>query len=293
VSLFLTQLLEGIQAGAIYASLAIALVLVYKTTGILNFAQGEMALFSTYLVWKFTMWDLPVWLAIVLGMAVSFIGGALIERIVIRPVERSAPLVIVIVTIGLFLALNSLTQLAFGNETEQLASAYAQKTWRPGSVQISSNTLVLVGTLAIECGLLFLLLQRSKLGVAFRGVASNPESSRLLGVPVGRILMVGWGLAAAVGCLAGALVIPTTAGLVPSSMQAILVFAFAAAALGGFDSVFGAVVGGMIVGVADSLTTGYVDALEGLNLLVPFGLILLVLLFRPAGLFGTTHVERV
>jgi branched-chain amino acid transport system permease protein len=293
VSLFFTQILEGIQNGAIYASLAIALVLVYKTTGILNFAQGEMALFSTYLVWRFTTWDVPVWFAIVLGMVVSFIGGALIERVVIRPVERSAPLVIVIVTIGLFLALNSLTQLAFGNETEQLASAYAQKTWRPGSVQISSNTLVLVAMLAIECGLLYVLLQRTKLGVAFRGVASNPESSRLLGVPVGRILMIGWGLAAAVGCFAGALVIPTTAGLVPSSMQAILVFAFAAAALGGFDSVFGAVVGGMIVGVADSLTTGYVDALRGLNLLVPFGLILLVLLFRPAGLFGTTHVERV
>jgi len=293
VSLFFTQLLEGVQNGAIYASLAIALVLVYKTTGILNFAQGEMALFSTYLVWKFTVWDVPVWLAIVLAMILSFIGGALIERVVIRPVERSAPLVIVIVTIGLFLALNSLTQLAFGNETETLASAYAQKVWRPGSVQISSNTLVLVGMLAIECGLLYLLLQRTKLGVAFRGVASNPESSRLLGVPVGRILMVGWGLAAAVGCLAGALVIPTTAGLVPSSMQSILVFAFAAAALGGFDSVFGAVVGGMIVGVTDSLTTGYVDALHGLNLLVPFGLILLVLLFRPAGLFGTTRVERV
>jgi branched-chain amino acid transport system permease protein len=293
VALFFTQLLEGIQSGAIYASLAIALVLVYKTTGILNFAQGEMALFSTYLVWKFTTWDLPVWIAIIAAMVVSFIGGALIERVVIRPVERSAPLVIVIVTIGLFLALNSLTQLAFGNETEQLASAYVQKTWRPGGVQISSNTLVLVAMLALECGLLFLLLQRTKLGVAFRGVASNPESSRLLGVPVGRILMVGWGLAAAVGCFAGALVIPTTAGLVPSSMQSILVFAFAAAALGGFDSVFGAVVGGMIVGVADAMTTGYVDALHGLNLLVPFGLILLVLLFRPAGLFGTTRVERV
>jgi branched-chain amino acid transport system permease protein len=147
--------------------------------------------------------------------------------------------------------------------------------------------------LALECALLFLLLNRTKLGLAFRGVASNPESSRLLGVPVGRILMVGWGLAAAVGCLAGALVIPTTTGLVPSSMQAILVFAFAAAALGGFDSVFGAVVGGMIVGIADSLTTGYVDALRGLNLMVPFGLILIVLLFRPAGLFGQTRVERV
>jgi len=170
---------------------------------------------------------------------------------------------------------------------------YPHHIWRPGGVIISSDTLVLVGVLAIECLLLFLLLQRTKLGLAFRGVSGNAESSRLLGVPVGRILMVGWGLSAAVGALAGAMAIPTTAGLVPSSMQQILVFAFAAAAIGGFDSVVGAVVGGIIVGVADALTIGYVNALHGIDLVVPFGLILLVLLFRPAGLFGSTHVERV
>jgi branched-chain amino acid transport system permease protein len=293
MALFFTQLLNGIQNGAVYASLAIALVLIFRTTGILSFAQGEIALYSTYIVWKLTTTGMPVWLAILLAVAISFVGGALIERIVIRPVERSSPLVIVIVTIGMFLAINSLTQLQFGSGQQVLPSFYPQHTWRPGGVLISSNTLALVGVLAVECGLLYVLLQRTKLGLAFRGVASNPESSRLLGVPVGRILMVGWGLAAAVGAVAGALVVPTTTGLVPSSMQQILVFAFAAAALGGFDSVFGAVVGGMIVGVADALTIGYVHSLRGIDLLVPFGLILLVLIFRPSGLFGTTRVERV
>ncbi len=293
MALFFTQLLNGIQNGAVYASLAIALVLIFRTTGILNFAQGEIALYSTYIVWKLTTTGMPVWLAILLAIAISFVGGALIERVIIRPVERSSPLVIVIVTIGMFLAINSLTQLQFGSGEQALPSFYPQHTWRPGGVLISSNTLALVGVLAVECALLYLVLQRTKLGLAFRGVASNPESSQLLGVPVGRILMVGWGLAAAVGALAGALVVPTTTGLVPSSMQQILVFAFAAAALGGFDSVFGAVVGGMIVGVADALTIGYVHTLRGIDLLVPFGLILLVLLFRPAGLFGTTRVERV
>jgi branched-chain amino acid transport system permease protein len=277
MALFFTQLLAGIQNGAVYASLAIALVLIFRTTGVLNFATSGM----------------PVWLAIVLAMAISFVGGALIERIVLRPVEQAPPLVVVIVTIGMFLAINSLAQLQFGSGQKALPSAYPQHTWRPGGVLVSSDTLVLVAVLGIECLLLYLLLQRTKLGLAFRGVASNPEASRLLGVPVGRILMVGWGLAAAVGALAGALVIPTTPGLVPSSMQEILVFAFAAAALGGFDSVLGAVVGGMIVGVADALTTGYVHSLQGIDLVVPFGLILLVLLFRPAGLFGATRVERV
>jgi branched-chain amino acid transport system permease protein len=293
VALFFTQLLAGIQNGAVYASLAIALVLIFRTTGVLNFAQGEMALFSTYIVWKLTATGMPVWLAILLAMVISFVGGAVIERVVLRPVEQSPPLVVVIVTIGMFLAINSLAQLAFGGQQKVLPSAYPQHTWRPGGVLISSDTLVLVAVLGVECLLLYLLLQRTKLGLAFRGVASNPEASRLLGVPVGRILMVGWGLAAAVGALAGALVIPTTPGLVPSSMQQILVFAFAAAALGGFDSVLGAVVGGMIVGVADALTTGYVHSLQGIDLVVPFGLILLVLVFRPAGLFGVTRVERV
>jgi len=293
VALFLTQLLAGIQNGAVYASLAIALVLIFRTTGVLNFAQGEMALFSTYVVWKLTTSGIPVWLAIILAMLISFVGGALIERIVLRPVEQAPPLVVVIVTIGMFLAINSLAQLVFGGQQKVLPSAYPQHTWRPGGVLITSDTLVLVAVLGVECLLLYLVLQRTKLGLAFRGVASNPEASRLLGVPVGRILMVGWGLAAAVGALAGALVVPTTPGLVPSSMQQILVFAFAAAALGGFDSVIGAVVGGMIVGVADALTVGYVHALRGIDLVVPFGLILLVLLFRPAGLFGTTRVERV
>ena len=293
MALFFTQLLSGIQAGAVYASLAIALVLIFRTTGILNFAQGEMALFSTYVVWKFTDAGWPVWIAIIVTAAIAFAGGAAIERVVIRPVEKASPLVIVIVTIGMFLAINSLAQLAFGNDQKALPSFYPQHTWRPGGVLVSSDTLVLAAVLAVECGLLYLLLQRTKLGLAFRGVASNSESSRLLGIPVGRVLMIGWGLAAAVGAIAGALVIPTTPGLVPSSMQQILVFSFAAAALGGFDSVLGAVVGGLIVGVADALTIGYVHALRGIDLLVPFGLILLVLLFRPAGLFGTTRVERV
>jgi branched-chain amino acid transport system permease protein len=293
MALFLTQLLTGIQNGAVYASLAVALVLIFRATGILNFAQGEMALYSTYIVWKLTTTGMPVWLAILVAIVISFVGGAVIERVVIRPVEQASPLVIVIVTIGMFLAINSLTQLQFGSGEQAMPSFYPQHTWRPGGVLISSNTLALVGVLAVECLLLYLVLQHTKLGLAFRGVASNPESSRLLGVPVGRVLMVGWGLAAAVGALAGAMVVPTTTGLVPSSMQQILVFAFAAAALGGFDSVLGAVVAGLIVGVADSLTIGYVHALRGIDLLVPFGLILLVLLFRPAGLFGRTRVERV
>jgi branched-chain amino acid transport system permease protein len=286
--------MNGIGNGAVYASLALALVLIFRTTGILNFAQGEMALYSTYLVWFFTSHHLAVWLSILIAMAISFVGGALIERVVIRPVEKASPLVLVIVTIGMFLALNSITQVQFGTDAKRLPRAYPAKTWLPGNVQISADTLVLVGVLVVECVLLYLLLQRTKLGLAVRSVASNPESSQLLGIPVGTMLMLGWALAAALGALAGAIAVPASQpALSAASMQSILVFSFAAAALGGFDSTLGAVVGGLIVGVAQSLTTQYIHPLQDIVLVVPFGLILLVLLVRPSGLFGSRRVERV
>ncbi|MCU1467093.1 MAG: branched-chain amino acid transporter permease [Actinomycetia bacterium] len=292
MALFLTQLMNGIGSGAVYASIALALVLVFRTTGILNFAQGEMALYSTYLVWFFTQRSVPVWIAILLAMIISFIGGALIERILIRPVEKASPLVLVIVTIGMFLAINSIAQVQFGNDIKILPRAYPNKTWLPGGVQISSDTLVLVGVLLAECLILYVLLNRTRIGLAFRAVASNPESSRLAGVPVGRMLMLGWAMAAAIGALAGALVIAPV-GLQGASMQEILVYSFAAAALGGFDSPLGAVVAGLIVGVAGTMTTQYLHAVHDIELVVPFGLILLVLLVRPSGLFGSRRVERV
>ena len=293
MELFFAQLLNGIGNGVVYASLALALVLIFRTTGILNFAQGEMALVSTYLTWKFTDFGWPVWLSILASVAISFVGGALIERVIIRPVERSSPLVIVIVTIGLFLALNSLAQVIFGTDNKVVPRFYNFHVWEFAGIRLSSDTLVLVTILAVECAVLWLLLQRTKIGLALRAVASNPESSQLVGVSVGTMLMFGWGLAAALGALAGSLVVPTTASLTAGSMQAILFYAFAAAAIGGFDSPVGAVVGGMIVGVTQALTIEYVDVLDGIESVVPLALILLVLLFKPSGLFGKTQVERV
>src|SRR6185295_5011235 len=149
MALFFTQLLTGIQNGAVYASLAIALVLIYRTTGILNFAQGEMALFSTYVMFWFTERGLPVWFSILLAVVLSFIGGAAVERFVMRPVERSSPLVIVIVTIGLFLAFNSLSQVIFGVDAEIVPRAYPDHSWHPGGVTVRADTLVLIAVLAV------------------------------------------------------------------------------------------------------------------------------------------------
>ncbi len=295
MQLFIDQVLNGVNIGVIYASVALALVLIYRTTGLLNFAQGELALFSTFITWWFAVeQDVPIWGALLISFVLSFIGGALIERILIRPVEGAhSPLNVVIVTLGMFLAVNALAQLIFikpGQEALQMPDLFPSGDLAFG---IRKSTVGFAVVLIVECVVLWLLLQKTKLGLALRGVASNPESSRLVGINTGNMLMVGWALAAGIGAIAGSLAATRGSGFDSSLMQQILVYSFAAAALGGFDSPLGAVVGGLVVGIADSLTIQYVDALDGIELVVPFVLILVVLLVRPNGLFGRTIVERV
>jgi branched-chain amino acid transport system permease protein len=293
--LFLDQILNGVGVGVIYASVALALVLIYRTTGLINFAQGEIALFSTFITWWIAVEQgVPIGWAILLSTAIGFVGGALIERILIRPVEGGhSPLNIVIVTIGLFLAVNALAQLIFikpGQEALQMPNLFARGDLALG---IRNSTAVFGAVLVAECVLLWLLLQKTRLGLRLRAVASNTESSRLMGINTGTVLMVGWGLAAAIGAVAGSLAAMRGSGFDTGLMQQTLVFAFAAAALGGFDSPLGAVVGGISVGVANALTVQYVGALDGIELVVPFLLILVVLMVKPNGLFGRTIVERV
>ena len=295
MDLFIDQFLNGIGRGAVYASLGLALVLIYRTTGLLNFAQGEMALFSTFVTWWLTDQGLSIVPAILLSVVFSVVAGALIKRLLIRPVESGHnPLNVVIVTLGLFLAINALAQLIFikpGQEALQMPSPFPEGDF----AGIRKETIGLVLVLALECVLLWVLLQRTKVGLALRAVASNPESARLVGINTGTMLMVGWGLAAGLGAIAGSLVASQSSGFDTSLMQQILVYSFAGAALGGFDSPIGAVVGGLIVGVAESLTYQYGPdiGLAGIELVVPMALILGVLLIKPNGLFGRTIVERV
>lgn len=295
MQLFLDQFFNGIGQGSVYASVALALVIIYRTTGLLNFAQGEMALFSTFVCWWFTDQGLGVWAALAITIVLSFVAGGIIERVIMRPVEGADknPLNAVIVTLGMFLALNALAALIFikpGREALQMPLLFPE-----GEIAgISKATIGRFAVLGVECLVLWVLLQKTKIGLGLRAVASNPESSRLVGIKPGRMLMLGWAIAAAIGAVAGVLAASRGTGAFDTSlMQQVLVFAFAAAALGGFDSPLGAVVGGLIVGVADALTIQYVDALDGIEIVVPFALILGVLLIRPNGLFGRRIVERV
>jgi branched-chain amino acid transport system permease protein len=299
IPFFFDTLLQGIKFGSVYASLALAIVIVYRTSGLLNFAQGEMAMFSVFLTWQFAaVWGLPIGLAWLAAIACSFVMGAVIERLVIRPVSDhpAGPLAVVIVSIGLFLGFNGLAGYLWGRTGEVLPNPFPATTWDIGGVAVTATIVGSVLVLAVEVVALWFLFQKTKLGLGMRAVASSKESSRLAGVRVGTMLLVGWGLAAAVGTVAGVLQAASIPGNAfdPNLMVGTLVYAFAAATLGGFDSPVGAVVGGLVVGITRMFAQQYVGWIgSDLAVASAFALILVVLLVRPQGLFGRVEVTRV
>jgi branched-chain amino acid transport system permease protein len=292
VERFIETLIDGIATGSIYGALALALVLIYRSTGIVNFAQGEMAMFSTFGAWALTEAGLPVGLAVLVTLVASLLGGMLIERALIRPVEGSPELTLVTVTLGMFIGINGLARWIWGSQNRGFPSMFGDGNVTVGGVSTSLESLGLVAVLLGVVGVLWLIFQKTKLGLAMRAAAVNPAASRLVGIPVGRMLMIGWGLAAVCGALAGVLVAPRLF-LDPGLMGPVIIYSFAAATLGGFDSPFGAVLGGWIIGVAEALAGGYVDFIgQDLKILVPLAVILSVLLVRPHGLFGSPEVAR-
>jgi branched-chain amino acid transport system permease protein len=290
---FLQQVVAGLASGGIYASLALAIVLIYRTTRVVNFAQGEMAMFTTFVAWTLMDHGLSFWPAFALTLAIAFVGGVAIERIVIRPVEGAPVLTVVIVTIGLALLLSGLAAAIWGSEVKSFRSAFSTRALDVGGVAVSVQDIGVIAVSLVLVVVLWLFFRFTKLGLALRAAAVNPEESRLVGVPVGWMLALGWGLAAVLGAVAGMLVAPTVF-LEPNMMRAILLYAFAAAVLGGLDSPLGAVVGGLAFGVIQNLVETYVDWVGAtLRLPVALAILLLVLLVRPQGLFGHAAVRRV
>jgi branched-chain amino acid transport system permease protein len=291
---FFQQVVAGLGSGAIYAALALALVLIHRATGVINFAQGEMAMFTTYIAWTLTAnhgWS--YWPAFAATLLFAFVLGLGIHRVVIHPVERSSVLTVVIMTIGLVLTFNGLASLIWSAEIRAFPSPFPNETWRIGGVAISQQDVGTFGIVVALVVLLWAFFQFTKLGLALRASALNPDASRLVGVRVGWMLGIGWGLAAMLGAVAGMLAAPTIF-LDPNMMQATLIYAFAAAVLGGIDSPFGAVAGGLLLGVGLNVIGAYVDFV-GADLRLPVALliILVVLLVRPAGLFGKPVARRV
>jgi branched-chain amino acid transport system permease protein len=292
VERFVQLVVDGIAIGSIYGALALALVLIFRSTGIVNFAQGEMAMFSTFGAWALVQAGFPLGIALLLALAGSFVGGMVIERVIIRPVEGQDPLSILIVTLGLFILVNSGAGWIWGFNNRGFPRALPDGDTKIAGIDLSYESLGIVAVLLVVVGLLFLLFQRTKLGLAMRAAAANPASARLVGIDVGRTLMIGWGLAALLGALAGVLVAPQLF-LDVNFMGGVLVYSFAAATLGGFDSPKGAVIGGWIIGVAETLAGDYIGFIgSDLTILVPLAIIFGVLLIRPNGLFGSPEVVR-
>jgi branched-chain amino acid transport system permease protein len=304
---------NGLSLGAIYAVVAVALVLIFKATTLINFAQGELAMLGAFFVYVLNVeqgWWL--WLSILVAMIISAVLGALVERTLTRPFDPADHLPVVLITLGLFLIINAVAGDIWNYQVRQVNDPFGKfPSWVPfgwggdrfievfGS-RLRYQTIGIWITLALMLFGLAMLLNKTKIGLAFRAVSSNVESARLVGVNTGRTLGFGWALASAMGTLGAALVAPSLGGVNPNMMAAILIYSLAGAALGGLDSIGGAVLGGVIVGLIQSVLVSWFGVvvmeqsyMSILQLATAFVLILVVLLFRPSGLFGTRKIERV
>lgn len=290
MSILWEQVIAGLVTGGIYASVALALVMIYQSTHQVNFAQGEMAMFSTYIAWSLINAGQPYWLAFTLTVLISFVGGVAVERLIIRPVENAPVLSVVVVFVGLLVIFNSVAGWIFTYTIKSFPSPFPS---RPlfDIHYVSPHGLGAIGVTLFVLALLYVFFRYTPLGLAMRAAAQNAASARLVGIRVGWMLALGWGLAAAIGAVAGMMVAPIVY-LDPSMMSGVLLYAFAAALLGGIDSPGGAVLGGLIVGVLENLVATFVIGTD-LKLGFALALIVGVLTVKPAGLFGRTRVARV
>jgi branched-chain amino acid transport system permease protein len=293
VGKFVQLIVDGLSTGSIYGAIALAIVLVNQATGLINFAQGGMAVLAAYVAWELTQQGVPLVLAIIASVLFALLLGALVERWLIRRFEGGEPDTAVVVTIGLLTLVTGLCGWLWGYNNKQFPSLFPLGTVSVGGVSISIRSIGTTLVIVVAMVLLQVLFVGTKLGLALRAVAINPESAAFSGLRVGRLLMVGWGLAAGLGAVAGALVAPQLT-LTPGMLDGPLVYALAAVILGGLTSPVGVVVAAWIIGVLENLAAVYVSFIGfDLKVAVPFVLLFVVLLVRPQGLFGRKTVVRV
>lgn len=292
-SIFAQQTVAGLAQGAIFGSLALALVLIYRATEVINFAQGEMAMAMTYVAYQLTLWGLSYWAAFALTLVIAFAFGVVVQLVVIRPVQHRSVIAVVIVTVGLFILIDGLVTWKWGADLKFMKAPFGNTVYHVGSVAFSRQDIGTLCVSVVSVILLWLLFQFTKLGLAMRAAALRPAAASLVGVRVNWMLAIGWGLAAVLGAVAGLMTEPSQF-LQPTMMQPILLYAFAAAVLGGLESPVGAVIGGLALGVFLNLTGQYVGfATSELRLPIAFGVLLIVLLIKPTGLLGRRQVRRV
>jgi branched-chain amino acid transport system permease protein len=292
-SIFAQQTVAGLAQGAVFGSLALALVLIYRATEVINFAQGEMAMAMTYVGYQLTLWGLSYWVAFTLTLVIAFVFGLVVQLVAIRPVQHRSVIAVVIVTVGLFILIDGVVTWIWGADLKFMAAPFGNSVYHIGSVAFSRQDLGVLLVSIVSVVLLWVLFQFTKLGLAMRAAALRPAAASLVGVRVNWMLAIGWGLASMLGAVAGLMTEPTQF-LQPTMMQAILIYAFAAAVLGGLESPAGAVIGGLLLGVFLNLIGQYVGfATSELRLPIAFAVLLVVLVVKPTGLLGRRQVRRV
>ncbi len=292
MELFVNQVLAGIATGAIYACMALAIVMIYQAIDNLNFAQGEMAMFSTFIAWQLIQWGVPYWWAFLLTLVISFAAGVLIEQLLFKPLAKAPILTNVAGFIALFAIVNSVAGLIWDFTIKQFPTPFGSSPFL-GSQLISTHQAGMIGVTLALLLLLFLFFQYTRIGLAMRAAATLPESAQLVGINTGWMVALGWGMSAAIGAIAGILIAPVVF-LEPNMMGGVLLYGFAAAVLGGLSSPFGAVLGGFLVGVFENLVGTYIPGVGNeLKLPIALALIVIVLVVKPTGLMGHTVVKRV
>jgi branched-chain amino acid transport system permease protein len=292
MELFVNQILAGISTGAIYACLALALVMIYQAIDHLNFAQGEMAMFSTFISWQLMQWGVPYWVAFVLTIAFSFAAGIAIERTLFKPLAKAPILTQVAGFIALYSIINSCAGLIWDFTIKQYPTPFGSSPFL-GSQLISTHQAGMIGVTLLMLLGLFFFFRYTRVGLAMRAAAAVPESARLVGINTSWMIALGWGMAASIGAVAGILIAPVVF-LEPNMMLGTLVYGFASAVLGGLTSPFGAVMGGFLVGIFENLVGTYIPGVGNeLKLPIALALIVTVLVVKPAGLFGRPIVKRV
>ena len=292
MELLVNQVLAGIATGAIYACMALAIVMIFQAIDHLNFAQGEMAMFSTFIAWQMIQWGVPYWWAFLLTLIISFVAGVLIERLLFKPLAKAPILTNVAGFIALFAIVNSVAGLIWDFTIKQFPTPFGSAPFL-GSQLISTHQAGMIGVTVGLLLLLFLFFRFTRIGLAMRAAAALPESARLVGINTGWMVALGWGMAAAIGAIAGILIAPVVF-LEPNMMGGVLIYGFAAAVLGGLSSPLGAVLGGFLVGVFENLVGTYIPGVGNeLKLPIALALIVIVLVVKPTGLMGHTVVKRV
>jgi branched-chain amino acid transport system permease protein len=292
MELLLQQVMAGLANGAIYACMALAVVMIFQAIDHLNFAQGEMAMFSTFIAWQLMAWGVPYWVAFAITVVVSFVAGLLIDRVLFRPVQNAPVLSQVVAFIALFSILNSSAGQIWDYTIKSFPTPFGHTPLFGGAL-IDTHEAGMIGVTILLLALLYVFFRGTRLGLAMRAAAANPASARLVGVRVGWMTALGWGMAAAIGAVAGMLIAPVVF-LEPNMMIGVLLYGFAGAVLGGLTSPAGAVVGGFAVGVIENLAGTFIPYVgRDLKLTLALIMIVVVLMFRPSGLFGRTMVSRV